>query len=82
MWGGLCTLTDNALHLDHRAAGRGGVCLLGEVAGVQHVVHRGPVLTVVQKLILLGVLCTTNNNKKMFLSRQLRRNIIELHYFK
>lgn len=40
---------------DHAANGheRG---LLGEVAGVKDIVHCGPVLTIVQQLVMLGVL--------------------------
>lgn len=49
-------LTDNVLHFGDQAAGGAGPSLLREVTGVQHIVHHGPMFTVVEKLILLGVL--------------------------
>lgn len=49
-------LTDNALHFGHQATGRRRGGLLGEVARVEHVVHRGPMLAVVEQLIMLGIL--------------------------
>ena len=49
-------LTDNVLHFGDQAAGGAGASLLREVTGVQHIIHHGPVFTVVEKLILLGVL--------------------------
>lgn len=49
-------LTDNVLHFGDQAAGGAGPSLLREVTGVQHIVHRCPMFTVVEELILLGVL--------------------------
>lgn len=51
-------LTDNALHFGHQATNRAGGGLLREVTGVENVVHRGPMLTVVEQLVVLGVLHT------------------------
>ena len=56
-------LTDNALHFGHQATGRAGQSLLREVTGVEHVVHRGPMLTVVEQLVVFGVLHTGTNQQ-------------------
>lgn len=49
-------LTDESLDPGHQAAGRRRQRLLREITGVQDVVHCGAVFTVVQELIVFGVL--------------------------
>lgn len=52
----LFTAPDDALHFSHEATRGRRRGLFREITGVEHVVHRGAVLAVVEQLVMLGVL--------------------------
>lgn len=61
-------LTDAVLYFGHEPTGWSDVWLVGEVTRVKHVIYSRPMLTVVQKLIMLRVLREIKLHLEAFIS--------------